>query len=448
MSESELILLQRWRDTRDADAFKTLALRHTAMVFNTCRRILGNHADAEEVTQDCLVDLALTAVPPKTHVAGWLHRVATYKAINRVRIQHRRKQRNHRYAEENARNVTVDWDDLCQYLDEALAQLPDKHRSPLVMSFFEDQSHEAIARALGLTRGTVTYRIKKGIEALRKQLKRRGVPVTTASLLGMLAIPAANAAATPPAVANGIARLALAGMKGQAAATAATTTAIAKAATLWGGILAMKKAIVAAAIIVAAVSTGVVLHTQEAPPATSAQSQQENGGELATTALSTAPVPPPETSPEQPPLPASSPAKESTDAPKYLTVDGAWSVLANKYAQRSTECDRATFTTSGSRLRILAQIRNTRSLKKATEAMDGTIRGLSVDLDPAPELGRPALQGLFNEELTRLVFRERRPPSAPTTLVFVRVPREQITEEETLEKRKQEARQLSYPQFG
>ena len=106
MPDSELTLLQRWRDARDADAFKTLALRHASMVFNTCRRILGNHADAEEVAQECFIDLALAAAPPKTHVAGWLHRVATCKAISRVRAQHRRKQREHQYAEANIRNVT------------------------------------------------------------------------------------------------------------------------------------------------------------------------------------------------------------------------------------------------------------------------------------------------------------------------------------------------------
>jgi len=46
-------LLERWVQLRDAEAFNEIVSRYAGMVFGTCRRILANTEDAEDVTQEC-----------------------------------------------------------------------------------------------------------------------------------------------------------------------------------------------------------------------------------------------------------------------------------------------------------------------------------------------------------------------------------------------------------
>jgi hypothetical protein len=63
---------------------------------------------------------------------------------------------------------------------EALAQLPDKYRAPLVLHYLEGMSQEQTAAALGVTPGVVNMRISRGREQLKKRLAKANVAVGAA----------------------------------------------------------------------------------------------------------------------------------------------------------------------------------------------------------------------------------------------------------------------------
>ena len=42
-----------WIDKGDPEAFNELVERYAGLAFSTCRRILRNHAGAEDLTQKC-----------------------------------------------------------------------------------------------------------------------------------------------------------------------------------------------------------------------------------------------------------------------------------------------------------------------------------------------------------------------------------------------------------
>ncbi len=73
---NDTILLQRYVRTRDNEAFGELTRRYAGLVYGACLRITRNHADAEEVAQECLLELAMKAGTISTSLPGFLQDVA------------------------------------------------------------------------------------------------------------------------------------------------------------------------------------------------------------------------------------------------------------------------------------------------------------------------------------------------------------------------------------
>ncbi|HIJ73315.1 MAG TPA: sigma-70 family RNA polymerase sigma factor [Candidatus Hydrogenedentes bacterium] len=280
MAPSDAALLEKWAATRDADAFAEIVSRHSAMVYGTCKRILGNPADAEDAAQECFIDLAQSRAPVKRSLPGWLHTVATRRALNKLKAETRRKRREARFAAKAGRVSEPTWGDLRAYVDEAIDKLPQKLREPVVRRFLEGQTHEAIAHDLAIPRSTVQYRLEKGLEELRKSLKRRGLHVATSSLTAMVCANAADAA--PASLTAELGKLAIAMSSAGPVSTAAATGAAAISHLgVMGGLAVMsKKTLIGlVALLLAAVFlfSMYLRLTKETPPAIDLASGTESG---------------------------------------------------------------------------------------------------------------------------------------------------------------------------
>lgn len=208
-------LLEGWRARRDAVAFNELVTRHAGMVYATSARILRNDADAEDVTQECFLRLSEADLTIRVSLGAWLHRLATNRSINLLREQSRRQRREHlsSAAMNSARSEEPSWSQLREHVDEAIEALPEDLREVIVSHFLERETHDTIARRLGISSRQVAYRIEKGIDAIRGHLRREGlfvgVPVLAAFLAEGLAIGA------PSALLADLAKVALAGKVGK-----------------------------------------------------------------------------------------------------------------------------------------------------------------------------------------------------------------------------------------
>ena len=79
--------------------------------------------------------------------------------------------RENRFAEENGHTSTeIGWDDIQTYVDEAIAELPERLRWPVVAHYLEGQTYHTIAGSLGVPRSTVASRVQKGLDVVRKSL--------------------------------------------------------------------------------------------------------------------------------------------------------------------------------------------------------------------------------------------------------------------------------------
>ena len=96
-SDSDSTLWQQWQHRRDPDAFAEIVSRHSGMVYGVCTRILGNGTDAQDAAQDCFIELLNGRVNVQSSLAPWLYTVAVRRALNRVKAETRRRQRERQF---------------------------------------------------------------------------------------------------------------------------------------------------------------------------------------------------------------------------------------------------------------------------------------------------------------------------------------------------------------
>src|SRR5271157_3582399 len=86
-------LLALFTAGRNEAAFATIVRRHGPLVFDVCRSVLRNQADAEDAFQTTFLALAMKARAVRTPaaLAGWLHGTACQVAHKVQRARDRRR---------------------------------------------------------------------------------------------------------------------------------------------------------------------------------------------------------------------------------------------------------------------------------------------------------------------------------------------------------------------
>ena len=267
MSPSDEAAMNRWTGHRDAEAFRALVQRYAGTVYATCRRILGDSTAAEDITQECFETLARSGSTAQIRALGpWLHGVATKRCLVHIRSEGRRRQREANYVSEKDSQTEIQWSDIYEYIDEAIAALPYDLREPLVAHYLYGDSHADIARATGTPRRTVSSRIQRGVELVGDSLKARGIVVSSVLLVNLCTTHLTQAAVVPQSLAITLGKLALAGTGSAVVATAAAGPAAALFSAKGIGLL------IAA---VATVTVLTVLVSPEPPPETPAVPAQQ-----------------------------------------------------------------------------------------------------------------------------------------------------------------------------
>ena len=182
MDQNDRSLIQRWQRDADGEAFSELVRRHARMVFAAADRILRNPADAEEVVQESFVKVGEIRRFRGDSVGGLLHTIATHLAVNRLKSESRRREREIAYATLSDVAVDSDWEAIAPHVDEAIASLPDAQREAVVQHFLEAHSYRAIASAQGLDESTVRHHAQRGLDRIRQFLQRRGITAGVSAL--------------------------------------------------------------------------------------------------------------------------------------------------------------------------------------------------------------------------------------------------------------------------
>ena len=187
-------LLERYAMTQDAEAFSAMSNSYSGLVYGTCLRILKNSHDAEDVAQECFLQLAQKAGQIKSSLPGWLHSVATNMSKQKIRGEVRRRAREESVSQNmNESGVIRDpsWQELKPHVDHAIEELPEDLKSPIILRYLQGKKQKDIAKVLGMNQSTVSRRLEDGVDEIRQALKRGGI-VASLALIGSLM--SANAA--------------------------------------------------------------------------------------------------------------------------------------------------------------------------------------------------------------------------------------------------------------
>jgi RNA polymerase sigma factor (sigma-70 family) len=187
-----------------------LVQRYSGMVFSACKRVLEDSVLAEDVTQECFIELMRSRKRIRASLGGWLHTMATHRSIDRIKGDARRRDGEASFAEGQPTSLEsdVETSEVLAHVDKAIAALPEKFRLVVVARFLDGQAHTSIASDLGVAEATVRYRVSQGVQQIRQDLKGRGIAVGAAALTAALAT---TAEAAPAALTADLRKLALSG---------------------------------------------------------------------------------------------------------------------------------------------------------------------------------------------------------------------------------------------
>jgi RNA polymerase sigma factor (sigma-70 family) len=159
----------------DEKALRTAYERHGAAVLYLAQRLLGNRADAEDVTQVTFV-AAWTGRdgydPQRGTMLSWLLGIARRKVVDRLRSAARDDRATEtvrtKLAPQDDRETPERIVDRLVVADE-LGRLPEEQRRTLELAFFDDLTHPQISAVTGLPLGTVKSHIRRGMASLRRR---------------------------------------------------------------------------------------------------------------------------------------------------------------------------------------------------------------------------------------------------------------------------------------
>jgi len=178
---------------RDERAFNTLVRTYERRVFGLVFRMLGNQAEAEDLSQEVFVQVfkAIASFRGDSKLSTWIYRIAVNLCKNRakyLRVRHTSKQDElesiaDRLPLGDARSAAIGHierpDEMVAgrqieaIVAQAITEIEDTFRECLVLRDVEELSYEEIGEITGLPPGTVKSRIFRARAQLKELVEKR-----------------------------------------------------------------------------------------------------------------------------------------------------------------------------------------------------------------------------------------------------------------------------------
>lgn len=162
----------------DRQAFERLYRLHRNRIYAVLWRIAGNDPGlAEDLLQEAFVRAwqKLDSFRGDARFATWLHRLSVNVALSDRRIRVRRLERETALdgeAERTATGAKDVYEDRRMDLEQAIAKLPERARTVLVLFDIEGYSHAEIAEIAGMAVGSSKAQLHRARKLVREELEK------------------------------------------------------------------------------------------------------------------------------------------------------------------------------------------------------------------------------------------------------------------------------------
>jgi RNA polymerase sigma-70 factor (ECF subfamily) len=165
--------------TGDQQAFGEFYDRVAPRLLGLVRRLLIDHAQAEEVTQEVFLEIWQSARlfdPNKGSATTWALTMARRRAIDRIRSAQASRDRDTRIG---IRDFETEYDQVSEAVElrveherveKAMESLSPVQREAISLAYYGGCTHTEVAERLGVPVGTVKTRLRDGMIRLREKL--------------------------------------------------------------------------------------------------------------------------------------------------------------------------------------------------------------------------------------------------------------------------------------
>lgn len=163
----------------DRDAFAVLLERHYERIFGLSFRLTGTRAEAEDLTQDICLALPakLGSWRGEARFTTWLYRVTVNAAHDRRRRAATRAKAADGWGdwEVNRRAGITEAAAAQDWLTTTMTRLSPELRDTVALTLGEDLSQRDAAEVLGVSEGTVAWRMSEVKKRLREMARAEGM---------------------------------------------------------------------------------------------------------------------------------------------------------------------------------------------------------------------------------------------------------------------------------
>ena len=159
------------------EALEELFRRHWRGAHRAAYLVVHDGAAAEDIAQEAFISAirSLERFDRRRPFAPWLHRIVVNRAIDWTRARKARREVSGETTEMwDAESPEVDLDALADSgrILEVLRSLGPEQRAVVVLRYILEYTPGEIAELLGMPRGTVNSRLRRGLDALAEAIPR------------------------------------------------------------------------------------------------------------------------------------------------------------------------------------------------------------------------------------------------------------------------------------
>ena len=166
----------------DDDALAEAYDQWSVLVHSLALRITGDHAAAEDITQDVFVHLWQHPDrydPQRGALRGWLCLLARSRALDAVRRRGAQDRCHAAAAAIAPPPAQVDdgivWQAEAKAVREAVAALPDRQREAVDLAYYQGRTYRQVAQDLNIPEGTAKWRLRAALSGLADSLAAEGI---------------------------------------------------------------------------------------------------------------------------------------------------------------------------------------------------------------------------------------------------------------------------------